>query len=175
MAACARNVGPGDVAVLDDGQPREAALMAGELEGLIGEIDGYEAEKAEILMAIAYARYVSGELGDALRTTDRLRQVPDADLSEVAPASALSGAIKVMLGQRDAGSRDIRLGVERARAADPLTFVIAVGYWSDLVSSVLTARTRNTCPSPRRRCVPPKRSVMCSVSRSRASRVGWHW
>src|SRR4029079_14290351 len=87
----------------------------------------------EILMSIAYARYVSGELDDALRTTDRLRQIPDADPTEVTPATALAGAIKVMLGQREPGERDVRLGGDAARAAGPLTFVIAVGYWADLV------------------------------------------
>lgn len=120
--------------VLTHGRPREAAAMASELMELIDEIDGAAAEKAEMLLAVAFARYEAGEVGDALRATDRLREmVPEPTASDLSPATCLAGAIKIITGRRAEGQRDLQVGLRLAREEDPLVYAIAVSYKTDLV------------------------------------------
>lgn len=108
--------------------------MASELMELIDEIDGAAAEKAEMLLAVAFARYEAGEVGDALRATDRLREmVPEPTASDLSPATCLAGAIKIITGRRAEGQRDLQVGLRLAREEDPLVYAIAVSYKTDLV------------------------------------------
>jgi hypothetical protein len=108
--------------------------MASELMGLIDEIDGSAAEMAEMLLAVAFARYETGALEEALRATDRLREtVPGPAATDLAPATCLAGAIKILTGRRAEGRRDLQAGLRLAREEDPVTYAIALGYCTDVV------------------------------------------
>lgn len=120
--------------ILTNGRPRDAAAMASELMDLIDKIDGAASEKAEMLLAVAFARYETGALAEALRATDRLREmVPGPTASDLAPAICLAGAIKILTGRRAQGRRDLQVGLRLAREEDPVTYAIAVSYKADLV------------------------------------------
>lgn len=120
--------------VLTHGRPREAAALASELMGLIDEIDGAAPEKPEMLLAVAFARYETGAVGDALQAVDRLHaMVPAPPATDLAPATCLAGVMKVISGRRAEGRHDLEVGLRLACEEDPVTHAIALGYKSDLV------------------------------------------
>lgn len=120
--------------ILTHGRPRDATAMASELMGLIDKIDGAPSEMAEMLLAVAFARYETGALKEALRATDRLREmVPGPTATDLAPADCLAGAINIISGRRAEGRRDLQVGLRLAREEDPVTYAIAVSYKADLV------------------------------------------
>lgn len=120
--------------ILTHGRPRDAAIMASELSELIDEIDGAAPEKPEMLLALAFARYETGEVGEALQVIERLRtMVPGPTATDLAPATCLAGAIKVLVGRRADGQRDLQVGLGLARKEDPVCNAIALGYRMDLV------------------------------------------
>lgn len=116
------------------GRPRDAAALASELAELIDRIDEAAAERAEMLLAVAFAQYVSGSVERALRAVNRLREmVPTPAATDLAPAMCLAGVMKVISGRRGEGRHDLEAGLRLARSADPVTYAIALGYQSDLV------------------------------------------
>ncbi len=120
--------------VLIHGRPRDAAALAAELAELIDRIDDAAPERAEMLLAVAFAQYTTGSIGEALRAVNRLREmVPAPAATDLAPAMCLAGVMKVITGRRDDGRRDLEAGLSLARTEDPVTYAIALGYQSDLV------------------------------------------
>ena len=122
--------------ILHDGRVRDAAAMASELNGLYDRMAGTASERAEVLMAVAFAQYSAGELSEALRTIDRLLSIGAglAIVEDVGPAMAMAGAIKILIGRRQEGRRDFDTARRLSReAGDALSFVIALGYESDPV------------------------------------------
>lgn len=118
--------------VIIEGRVRDALEMASELASLTDQIGGHGAEKAEILMAVAYAQYEGCAFDQALRTTDRLRAIPEARNDDKGPAASVAGLIKVMTGRRAEAQRDLDTGLELARS-HPLSNAIVVANASDLV------------------------------------------
>ena len=122
--------------ILHDGRVRDAAAMASELNGLYDGMAGTASERAEVLMAVAFAQYSAGELSEALRTIDRLLSIGAglAIVEDVGPAMAMAGAIKILIGRREEGRRDLDTARHLSReAGDALGFVIALGYETDPV------------------------------------------
>jgi adenylate cyclase len=116
------------------GRPRDAAALAAELAELIDRIDETAPERAEMLLAVAFAHYVTGSVEEALRAVNRLREmVPAPAATDLAPAMCLAGVMKVISGRRGEGRHDLEAGLRLARAEDPVTYAIALGYQSDLV------------------------------------------
>jgi hypothetical protein len=71
-----------------------------------------------------------------LRTIDRLLSIGAglAIVEDVAPALAMAGAIKILIGRREEGRRDLSTARRLSReAGDALSFVIALGYETDPV------------------------------------------
>jgi adenylate cyclase len=138
--------------IINDGRPRDAAPMASELQGLYERIDGTASERAEVLMAVAFAQYEALELSEALRTTDRLLAIgAGLTAQDIAPALAMAGAIKILTGRRAEGRRDHATARRLSRAeGDAVTFAISLGYETDtvlvgfeLVDEVLLDEARN--------------------------------
>ncbi|MET0475115.1 MAG: adenylate/guanylate cyclase domain-containing protein [Mycobacterium sp.] len=137
--------------VLTHGRPRDAAILASELSELIDEVDGSAPEKAEMLLAVAFARYETGALEESLQAVDRLRTMaPRAAATDLAPATCLAGAIEVLVGRREDGGRELEIGLGLARTEDPVCHAIAVSYRMDLVllgfdlvDEALLAQTRD--------------------------------
>jgi adenylate cyclase len=119
--------------IITEGRIRDAAVMASELERLIGEVDASGGLKAELLMAVAFAQYEGCKFEEALQTTDRLRAIPEANGDDVAPAASVAGVMKVMTGRRAQGQRDLDFAVGFARELDPVSYAIALAYKTDLV------------------------------------------
>ena len=138
--------------IINEGRPRDAAPMASELKGLYERIDGTASERAEVLMAVAFAHYEALELSEALRTTDRLLAIgAGLTVQDIAPAVAMAGAIKILTGRRAEGRRDHATARRLSRAeGDAVTFAISLGYETDpvlvgfeLVDEVLLDEARN--------------------------------
>ena len=136
--------------IVTEGQRRRAATLASELQELISGISGHVSDLAEILMAVAYAQYEACEFEQALHTTDQLRKLAaGAAAAELGPATVMSGAMKILTGNRAAGVRDLDAGVQVARASAPAMLAFCAGYKTDLVilgfdlaDDVLAAETR---------------------------------
>ena len=107
--------------------------MAAELQRLIDQIDSPPALRAEILMAIAFAQYVGCAFDQALRTTERLRAIPEANPDDVIPAASVAGVIRVMTGHRGEGLQDFQTALDLGREIDPVAYAIAVSNKTDLV------------------------------------------
>ncbi|MBI3217099.1 MAG: AAA family ATPase [Mycobacterium sp.] len=137
--------------VLTHGQPRIAAIMANELCALIDTIDPAAPEMAELLLAVAFARYETGDVRNALQVMERLRaMVPAPAGTDLAPATCLAGAIKVLIGRRADGHRDLEAGLRLARNSDAVCNAIALGYridpvvlGYDIVDEALVSQTRD--------------------------------
>jgi adenylate cyclase len=120
--------------LLAHGRLREASVMASELLVLVDKVNGTASEKAEMLLSVAFAQFESGEFGQALRTTDRLREMARGLTgSELAPASCMAGVIKSITGRRADGRRDLDAGLRLAREDHPVTYAAAVAWKTDLV------------------------------------------
>jgi adenylate cyclase len=123
--------------ILHDGRVREAAAMAAELGSLYDDgIAGTATERAEVLMAVGFAQYSAGKLSESLQTVDRLLSIGSGLLlvDDVAPALAMAGAIKILIGRRADGQRDLDTALRVSReAGDTLTFAIVWGYRIDSV------------------------------------------
>ena len=119
--------------VVTEGRIRDGGVMAAELEELIGRIDSPPALRAEILTHIAYAHYERCAFDQALRTTERLCAIPEANPDDVVPSISLAGVIKVMTGRRAEGLQDLRTAIVGGRETDPVTYAIAVANKTDLV------------------------------------------
>ena len=120
--------------IVIDGRTRDAAALGSELLDVVDLVDGHVAEVAEALMSVAYAQYEACQLDQALRTTHRLRTIASPeDTSEVGPAAAVSGVVKILLGQREAGTRDLHEGLALAGVCDPVINAMTVAYDVDLV------------------------------------------
>lgn len=123
--------------ILHDGRVREAMAMAAELESLYDNgITGPASERAEVLMAVAFAQYSAGELSESLSTIDRLLSIGAglAIVEDIAPATAMAGAIKILLGRRDEGQHDLGTSLRLSRdAGDALSLAITLGYRVDPV------------------------------------------
>jgi adenylate cyclase len=123
--------------ILHDGWVRDAAAMASELENLYDDrIAGTASDRAEVLMAVAFARYCAGELSESLSTLDRLLSIGSglSIVEDIAPAMAMAGSIKIMIGRREEGRRDLDTALRVSReAGDALGFAIVLGYQVDPV------------------------------------------
>ena len=119
--------------IITEGRVRDAMVMAAELEKLIDEIGSPPAVEAELLMAVAFAQYMGCAFERALRTIDRLRSIPEAHVDDVAPAASVAGVIKVMMGRREEGVRDLEFALDCAHDVDPVAYVIALSNKTDLV------------------------------------------
>ena len=87
-------------------------------------------------MAVAFAQYSAGELSESLSTIDRLLSIGAglAIVEDIAPAMAMAGAIKILIGRRVEGRRDLDTALRLSReAGDALSFAIALGYEVDPV------------------------------------------
>ena len=80
--------------IITDGRVFDGVAMAAELQALIDQIDSPPALRAEILMAIAFAQFVGCDFDSALRTTDRLRAIPEANPDDAIPATSVAGCHK---------------------------------------------------------------------------------
>ncbi len=122
--------------VIIHGRPRDAAALADELVELIDRIDDAAPERAEMLIAVAFSRYESGAVDEALHAVGRLLDmVPAPAATDLAPATCLAGALKVIAGRSAEGRHDLEVGLRLAREEDPVTYAIALGYQSDLMMS----------------------------------------
>ena len=119
---------------ITDGRIRDGIAMAAEVQDLSDQIDSPPALRAEILMAIAYAQYMGCEFDEALRTTARLRAIPEANPDDVIPAASLAGVIRVMTGRRAEGLHDFQTALDLGRETDPVVYAIAVSNKTDLVN-----------------------------------------
>ena len=87
-------------------------------------------------MAVSFAQYSAGELSESLSTIDRLLSIGAglAIVEDIAPAMAMAGAIKILIGRRVEGRRDLDTAFRLSReAGDALSFAIALGYEVDPV------------------------------------------
>jgi adenylate cyclase len=119
--------------IVTEGRIRDGGIMAAELEGLIDRIASPPALRAEILTHIAYAQYEGCAFDQALRTTERLHAIPEANPSDLFPSASVAGVIKVMTGRRAEGLQDLRTAIVGGRETDPVTYAIAVSNKTDLV------------------------------------------
>ena len=123
--------------ILHDGRVRDAAAIASELGSLYDDgIAGTATERAEVLMAVAFAQYSAGELSESLSTIDRLLSIGTglAIVQDIAPAMAMAGVIKILIGRRVEGRRDLDTALRVTRdAGDALSFAIVMGYRVDPV------------------------------------------
>lgn len=118
---------------LTEGRPRAAVALTAELLRLVDTMGGTTSQRYEVLMAIAFTNYVVCDFPKARAVAEQMRPAPpDLRADEIAPPLALLGALGVLMGDRDAGLRDL----ERARqitAIDPVTAAIVAGYAVDLL------------------------------------------
>ena len=119
--------------IITEGRIRDGVVMGAELQGLIDQIDSPPALRAEILMAIAFAQYRRCNFDQALRTTERLRAIPEANPDDVIPAASLAGVIRVMTGRRAEGLHDFQTALDLGRETDAALYAIAVSNKTDLV------------------------------------------
>ena len=122
--------------ILHEGRVRDAVVMAAELKNLYDRIDNSTAtQRAELLMAVAFAQYSAGDLSESLMTTERLLVIGrELTVHDVAPAMAMAGAIKSMSGRVMEGRRDLTDARRLCRElGDALTFSIVMGYQIDPV------------------------------------------
>jgi hypothetical protein len=83
---------------------------------LIDRIDGSAPERAEMLLAVAFSRYESGEVDEALHAVGRLLEmVPAPAATDLAPATCLAGVLKVIVGRTAEGRHDLEAGLRLAR------------------------------------------------------------
>jgi adenylate cyclase len=117
--------------VINQGKPRQAAALASEMEQLYDHIDGSPSDRAEILTAVAFARYMTYRFEETLQTIDRLRTFENQLTGyDFVPVLAMSGVIKTLCG-RD-GQKDLAHARELGFASDPVTYAGAVAYSVDL-------------------------------------------
>jgi adenylate cyclase len=118
----------------NQGRPRDAMMLATELDGLYQKIDASTADRAEILTAIALAQYTTCRFDKAMQTIERLREIgEDLTAYDITPVMGMSGVIKVLSGRRSDGQRDLELARRLGLESDPVSFAGAVAYWVDLV------------------------------------------
>lgn len=118
---------------LIDGLPRAATALAGELEEIATRMPAGVSDRTEVLIAIATAHYSANDFARALRSTDEIRALEaEWRVDEIAPPTALSGALKILLGDRDAGTAELESALRLGRD-DPATYAIVLGYQVDLL------------------------------------------
>jgi adenylate cyclase len=113
----------------NDNRVHEAAMLASELEDLVGRIDCEASTKSIILNSVAVARFLNCEFDSALKAIDAISALPgDVPAVELAPAQALRGVIEILLGDYESGGRHLREASEQARALAPVNNAHVLQY-----------------------------------------------
>jgi adenylate cyclase len=126
---------------VNDSRVPEAALLAAELEDMVGRIDCEAADKSVILNAVAMARLANCQLDDALLAIDQILALrPDAPEVELAPATAIRGFIEICLGDYEKGRLHLFEAIGQARALSPVLYA-QVLYFSCGVAALGMSQT----------------------------------
>jgi adenylate cyclase len=124
---------------VNDNRVPEAAVLASELEVIIGSIDCDSATMSIILIALAYARFATCDFDTPLQVTDEILALPQKEPTvELAIADTLRGLIEICLGDYEQGRRHLRKGTDEARELPPVTYAAALAYWVTLLAAVGT-------------------------------------
>ncbi len=122
---------------VNDNRVPEAAVLASELEAIIGSIDCDVATKSIILISLAYARFATCDFDTAHEVCDAILALPHKEpIVEIAIADTLRGLIEICLGDHERGRRHLRKGTEEARVLSPVSYAAALAYWVTLLAAV---------------------------------------
>ncbi|HTI77616.1 MAG TPA: adenylate/guanylate cyclase domain-containing protein [Mycobacterium sp.] len=127
---------------VNDNRVPEAAVLASEIEQIIGSIDCDVQTRSIILISVAYARFATCDFDRALQVIDAIQALPHKEpIVENSVADTLRGVIEICLGDLEKGRRDLRKGTDEARVLPPVSYAAALAYWVTLLAAIGTYAT----------------------------------
>ncbi len=121
--------------IVNSNRVPEALPLAAELADLVDTLDAPVARLEILYTAMAFAEWASGDLEATLEVIGRSLRLPlEQPSMDRAVAHAISGLVRVCLGDHDRGIADVRTATELARAMPPASFSAILIYWGLLAA-----------------------------------------